>query len=155
MSKWSERLGQAASRHASRAAVDAVRGQKDGIRAYRLAGRIFFWCGIGWLLLTLIPVLCKNPFRDWGWMLVLSAIQIVVGLVLVFLSKKSKGFQKWAEKDFRNWLKLEEKFAQKVRIGKVTLPMTYGDAFALIVLGVIGLILMVILGIGSLQGWVK
>lgn len=155
MSKWSDRFGQEASRHASRAAVDAVRGQTDGVRGYRLAGRILFWCGIGWLLLTLIPVLCKDPFRHWGWMLVLSAIQIVVGLALVFLSRRSKRFQKWAEKDFRKGQKLEEKFTQKVRIGKVTLPMTHGVAFALMVLGAIGLILVVILGIGALQGWVE
>lgn len=155
MSKWSDRFGQEASRHASRTAVDAVRGQTDGVRGYRLAGRILFWCGIGWLLLTLIPVLCKDPFRHWGWMLFVSVIQIVVGLALMFLSRKSKRFQKWAEKDFRKGQQLEDKLTQKVRIGKVTSPMTHGDAFALMVLGAIGLILVVILGIGALQGWVE
>lgn len=155
MSRLSDWFGQEVSRHASKVATDVVRGQKDGASAYRLGGKILFGCGIGWLLLSLIPIACKNPLSDWGWMLILAAFHIVVGIVLVFLSQKSKRFQEWADKDFRKSLKEQEKSRKKVRIRKATLPITYGDVLALKVLGIIAIILIVILGIGYLQGWVE
>ena len=52
---------------------------------------------------------------------------------------------------FRRTLTLRK----KVQIGKVTLPITYGDTLALKVLGVIAIIFIVILGIGCLQGWLE
>ena len=52
-------------------------------------------------------------------------------------------------------LKEQEKLRKKVQIGKVTLPITYGDTLALKVLGVIAIIFIVILGIGCLQGWLE
>lgn len=73
----------------------------------------------------------------------------------MFLSKKSKRFQEWADKDFRKSLKNQEKLKKKVQIRKKILPITYGDVFALKVLAIIAVILIVILGIGYLQGWVK
>lgn len=72
-------------------------------------------------------------------MLILAAINIVLGIVLVFLSKKSKRFEEWANKDFHKSLKEQEKLKKKVQIGKVTLPITYGDTLALKVLGVIAI----------------
>lgn len=155
MSRLSDWFSQEISRNASKTAVDIVRAQKDGVGAYRVGGIIFLGCGIGWILLSLIPIICKNPLSDWGWMLILAAIQIVAGIVLVFLSKKSKRFQEWADKDFRKSLKNQEKLKKKVQIGKRTLPITYGDIFALKVLVIIAVILIIILGIGYLQGWVK
>lgn len=155
MSRLSDWFSQEISRNASKTAVDIVRAQKDGVVAYRVGGIILLGCGIGWILLSLIPIICKNSLSDWGWMLILAAIQIVAGIVLVFLSKKSKRFQEWADKDFRKSLKNQEKLEKKVQIGKRTLPITYGDIFALEVLVIIAVILIIILGIGYLQGWVK
>lgn len=155
MSRLSDWFSQEISRNASKTAVDIVRAQKDGVGEYRVGGIILLGCGIGWILLSLIPIICKNPLSDWGWMLILAAIQIVAGIVLVFLSKKSKRFQEWADKDFRKSLKNQEKLKKKVQIGKRTLPITYGDIFALKVLVIIAVILIIILGIGYLQGWVK
>lgn len=152
MSDW---FSQEISRNASKTAVDIVRAQKDGVVAYRVGRIILLGCGIGWILLSLIPIICKNPLSDWDWMLILAAIQIVAGIVLVFLSKKSKRFQEWADKDFRKSLKNQEKLKKKVQIGKRTLPITYGDIFALKVLVIIAVILIIILEIGYLQGWVK
>lgn len=155
MSRLSDWFSQEISRNASKTAVDIVRAQKDGVVAYRVGGIILLGCGIGWILLSLIPIICKNSLSDWGWMLILAAIQIVAGIVLVFLSKKSKRFQEWADKDFRKSLKNQEELKKKVQIGKRTLPITYGDIFALEVLVIIAVILIIILGIGYLQGWVK
>lgn len=155
MSRLSDWFSQEISRNASKTAVDIVRAQKDGVVAYRVGRIILLGCGIGWILLSLIPIICKNSLSDWGWMLILAAIQIVAGIVLVFLSKKSKRFQEWADKDFRKSLKNQEKLKKKVQIGKRTLPITYGDIFALEVLVIIAVILIIILGIGYLQGWVK
>ena len=50
-------------------------------------------------------------------------------------------------------LKKKKKLEEKITIGKVTLPMTYGDILALKILGIIAVILIVILGIGYWQGW--
>ena len=155
MNRLSDWFGQEISGNASKTAADIVRAQKDGVGAYSIGGIILSGCGIGWILLSFIPIICKNPLSDWGWMPILSAIHIVLGIVLVFLSKKSKGFQEWANKNFRKSLKEQEKLRKKVQIGKVTLPITYGDTLALKVLGVIAIILIVILGIGCLQGWLE
>lgn len=154
MGNLSDWFGQVLSRRASKAAVDAVSTQKDGASAYRTGGKILLGCGIAWLLLSLIPIVCKNPLGEWGWMLILAAVQIGVGTSLVVLSKKSKRFQAWAEKDFRKSLKEREDLAKKVQIGKRTLPISRGDLLALKALGIIAVILLAVLGIGYLQGWV-
>lgn len=85
----------------------------------------------------------------------MAILHIAVGIVLVFLSKKSKRFQEWADKDFRKSLKKQEKLRKKVQIEKMILPITYGDVLAFKVLVMIAVILIVILGIGCLQGWVE
>ena len=154
MSKLSNFFGQEVSRQASKAATDAVWAQENGASAYSLSGKIFAGCGVGWILMSFIPIACKNPMSDYIWMWILAAIQIVPGTILVILSKKSKRFQKWADKDFEKSLKKKEKLVEKVKVGKVTLPMTHGDVLALKILGIIAIIFIVILGIGYLQGWV-
>lgn len=90
---------------------------------------------------------------DYIWMWILAVIQIVPGIIIVILSKKSKRFQEWAIRDFEKDLKKKKKLEEKITIGKVTLPMTYGDILALKILGIIAVILIVILGIGYWQGW--
>ena len=84
----------------------------------------------------------------------MAVIQIVPGIIIVILSKKSKRFQKWADKDLKKGINKKKKLEEKVKIGKVTLPMTHGDVLALIILGSLAITLIVILGIGYLQGWV-
>ena len=153
MSKFSDLFGQEVSRQASKAASDAVWAQENGTSAYSLGGKIFVGCGAVWILLSFIPIACKNPMSDYIWMWILAAIQIVPGIVLVILSKKSKRFQEWAIRDFEKDLKKKKKLEEKITIGKVTLPMTYGDILALKILGIIAVILIVILEIGYWQGW--
>lgn len=154
MSKLSDLFGQELSRRASKAAVDAVWAQGNGTSAYNLAGKIFVGCGVMWLLLSLIPIACKNPMNDYIWMWILAAIQIIPGAIFVILSKKSKRFQEWADKNYEKGLKKKKKLEEKVIVGKVTLPMTYGDILALKILGIIAIIFVAILGIGYLHGWV-
>lgn len=146
---------QEASRKAAKAAADALWAQKNGVAAYSLGGKIIVGCGIGWALLSIIPILCKTPISECLWMLILAGVQIIAGVILIALSKKSKRFQDWAEKDFKKDLRKKEKLETKVKIGKVTLPMTYGDILALKILGVATVILLVIIGIGLIQGWVE
>lgn len=143
-------FGQEASRQASKAAVEACRSQKDGVSAYRLGGKIIFGCGVCWILLSLIPVACKTPWNECWWMIILGIIQIVAGILLEVLCKKSARFQKWADKDFTKSLKKEQQLQEKVKIGKHVWPMTYGDVLALKVSGVLAVILIVILVIAKL-----
>lgn len=155
MSKLSNLFGQEVSCQASEVAADLIWTQKNGTSAYSLCGKILTGCGVTWMVLTFIPIACKNPMSDYIWMWILAAIQIVPGIVLVILSKKSKRFQEWATKDFEKGLKKKKKLEEKLKIGKVTLPMTHGDVLALKILGIIAVILIVILEVGHLQGWVK
>ena len=155
MSKLSNLFRQEVSHQASKVATDLVWAQQSGTGAYSLSGKIFIGCGVAWIVLSFIPIACKNPMSDYIWMWILAAIQIVPGTILVILSKKSKRFQEWATRDFERGLKKKKKLEEKITIGKVTLPMTYGDILALKILGIIAVILIVILGIGYLQGWVK
>ena len=155
MSKLPNLFGQDVSRQASKVATDLVWAQQNGTGAYSLSGKIFIGCGVAWIVLSFIPIACKNPIGDYIWMWILVAIQIVPGIVLVILSKKSKRFQEWATRDFEKGLKKKRKLEEKIKIGKVTLPMTHGDVLAFKILGIIVVILIVILGIGYLQGWVK
>ena len=152
MSKLSNLFGQEVSRQASKVATDIVWAQQNGTGAYSLSGKIFIGCGVAWIVLSFISIACKNPIGDYIWMWILAAIQIVPGIVLVILSKKSKRFQEWAIRDFEKDLKKKKKLEEKITIGKVTLPMTYGDILALKILGIIAVILIVILGIGYWQG---
>lgn len=154
MGKFSSFLGQSLSYKGSKAATDALWATDNGTAAYRLGGKIFIVCGIGWVLLSLIPIFCGTPIREWVWMVVVAAIQIIPGTVILILSKKSKRFQKWAERDFRKGLEKKKNLEEKAKIGKVTLPMTNGDVFALKILGVLALLLVAILGIGYVRGWV-
>ena len=85
MNRLSDWFGQEISGNTSKTAADIVRAQKDGVGAYSIGGIILSGCGIGWILLSFIPIICKNPLSDWGWMLILAAIHIVLGIVLVFL----------------------------------------------------------------------
>ena len=154
MGKLSNLFGQELSRTAAKAAADAVWEQKNGASAYNLSGKIFVGSGVGWILLSLIPIACKNPISDYIWMLILAAIQIILVTIFVVLSKKSKRFQEWADKDFKKDLERRKKLEERVTIGKTTLPITHGDVLAFKILGVIAVILIVILGIGTFQGWV-
>ena len=105
MGKLSNLFGQELSRTAAKAAADAVWEQKNGASAYNLGGKIFVGCGVAWIVFSFIPIACKNPIGDYIWMWILAAIQIVPGIVLVILSKKSKRFQEWAIRDFEKDLK--------------------------------------------------
>lgn len=154
MRKISDLFGSEMSAKASRAATDALWQTGNGVSAYCLGGKIFAGCGVGWLLISFIPIACKNPVREWLWMWILAAAQIVLGSLLVVLSKKSKKFQEWAAKDFKKGLEKKKKLEEKVTIGKVTMPITNGDALALKICGLLILLLGVILGIGYWQGWV-
>lgn len=110
MNRLSDWFGQEISGNTSKTAADIVRAQKDGVGAYSIGGIILSGCGIGWILLSFIPIICKNPLSDWGWMLILAAIHIVLGIVLVFFSKSLK--------DFKNGLiKLSQKLkgARKIK----------------------------------------
>lgn len=86
MNRLSDWFCQEISGNISKAAADIVRAQKDGVGAYSIGGIILSGCGIGWILLSFIPIICKNPLSNWGgWMPILAAIHIVLGIVLVFL----------------------------------------------------------------------
>lgn len=154
MRKISDLFGGEMSVKTSKAATDALWQTGNGVSAYCLGGKIFAGCGIGWLLISCIPIACKNPMSDCMWIWILAAIQIALGILLVILSKKSKRFQTWADKDFKKGLDKKKKLEDKVKLGKVTLPITNGDVLALKICGLLILILVVILGIGYLQGWV-
>lgn len=139
MRKVSDLFGKNVSVTASKAAVDALLAQDNGTEAYSLFGKIIALCGVGWLLITLIPIFCGTKLSEWIWMLIIGIIQIVVGITFVILTKKSENFQKWANKDFEKELKNQKKYKEKVRIklgeDEKTLPITHGDvlAFKLIV----------------------
>ena len=153
MSKLPNLFGQEVSRQASKVVTDLVWAQQNGTGSYSLSGKIFIGCGVAWIVLSFIPIACKNQIGDYIWMWILAAIQIVPGIVLVILSKKSKRFQEWATRDFEKGLKTKKQLEEKIKIGKVTLPMTHGDVLAFKILGIIAVILIVILGIGYWQGW--
>lgn len=127
MRKIPDLLGNEVSAKTSKAVTDALWQTGNGVSAYYLGGKIFAGCGIGWLLLSFIPIACKNPISDCIWMWILAAVQIALGILLVILSKKSKRFQVWADKDFQKALKI---------------------------CGIFIVIIIVLLGIGYLQGWV-
>lgn len=155
MSKLSDMFSQEVSRQASKAAVDAVWAQGDGTDAYNLCGKIILGCGFGWVLISIIPFACKVPLGEMFWVFILAAIHIIAGALLIVLSKKSKRFQQWADKDFEKGMEKRKKLEEKAKIGNITLPFSNGDILALKILGVIFAIIFIILGIGILQGWVK
>ena len=149
MSKLSENFfRQDTARRASKAATDALWSQGDGTSAYNLMGKIYIGCGVGWILISFIPIACKTPVSECIWMWIFAAIQIIPGIILVILSKKSKRFQKWADKNFEKGLKTKEKLESKVKVGNVTLPMTYGEVLVFTILGIIILIIIVLCIIG-------
>ncbi|MFR5601694.1 MAG: hypothetical protein ACLTKI_04770 [Lachnospiraceae bacterium] len=156
MSKLSKFFGREVSRQAGKRAASALWSQKNGAGAYHLFGMIFSGCGVAWILLSFIPMACKASLRVCIWMWILAVIQIVPGTILMILSKKSKRFQKWADKDYEKGLEEKKKLEEKVTIGKgkVILPMTHGDVLAFKILGVIFAILILVMVIGTLQGWV-
>ncbi len=154
MRKISDLLRQEVSAKAAKAATDVLWQEGNGIGAYCLGGKILLGCGVGWGLLTLIPIICKTPMREYIWMPVLAAVQIIVGGALIILSKKSKRFQEWALRDFQKSLKQKKKLEEKVKAGKRTLPVTHGDVLALKICGVIVAVIIIVIGIGYLQGWV-
>lgn len=155
MSKLFNLFGQGAAHQASKVATDLVWAQENGVSAYNLGGKIFTGCGAAWIILSFIPIACKCPMSDYIWMWILAAIQAAIGIGLIILAKKSKRFQVWAAKNFEKGLKQKQELEEKVKIGQVVLPLTHGDVLALKILGIIVAILVVILGIGYLQGWVQ
>lgn len=154
MRKIPDLLGDIVSAKSSKAVTDALWQTGNGVITYYLGGKIIAGCGIGWLLLSFIPITCKTPISDCIWMWILAAVQIALGILLVILSKKSKRFQIWADKDFQKGLKKKKKLEEKVKIGKVTLPITNGDVLAVKICVPLIMIIVVLLGIGYLQGWV-
>ena len=66
MNRLSDWFCQEISGNVSKAAADIVRAQKDGVGAYSIGGIILSGCGIGWILLSFIPIICKNPLSNWG-----------------------------------------------------------------------------------------
>ena len=66
MNRLSDLFCQEISGNVSKAAADIVRAQKDGVGAYSIGGIILSGCGIGWILLSFIPIICKNPLSNWG-----------------------------------------------------------------------------------------
>jgi hypothetical protein len=154
MSKLSNLFGQELSRQAGKAATEALWRQKNGANAYRLGGWIFVGCGVGWMLLSIIPIACKSPLSACIWMWILAAIQIIPGAIFIILSKRSKKFQEWADRDFEKDLIKKKKLEEKVKFGAVSLSMTYGDVLAFKILGVIAIMLIAALAVGTLQGWV-
>jgi hypothetical protein len=131
-----------------------MNGQQDGKRAYGLAGWIFIGCGILWILISLIPITCKTPVKECMWMWIVGASQLILGTALLALKSRSAKFQMWADQDYAKYLKQKEQLEQKVKVGRTTLPMTNGDVLALKFLGVIVIVLIVWLAVGSAQGWV-
>lgn len=150
MRKTSDLIEKAMSAKAGRAAADALWRIGNGAGAYCLGGKIIAGCGIGWFMISFIPIVCKNPASDWMWMWILAAVQLVLGILLVVLCKKSKRFQIWADKDFKRSLDKQAKLEEKVKIGKVTLPVTNGDVLALKICILIIAIIVIALGIGYL-----
>ena len=80
MRKVSDLFGKNVSVTASKAAVDALLAQDNGTEAYSLFGKIIALCGVGWLLITLIPIFCGTKLSEWIWILIIGIIQIVVGM---------------------------------------------------------------------------
>ena len=66
MNRLSDLFCQEISGNVSKAAADIVRAQKDGVGAYSIGGIILSGWGIGWILLSFIPIICKNPLSNWG-----------------------------------------------------------------------------------------
>ena len=153
LSKLFKKLfGQEAARQASKAATDAIWKQENGTDAYSMIGKIVIGCGAGWIAISIIPILCKTPVRECIPLWIAGAAHIVLGALLIILSKKSKKFQKWAEKDFDKSLEKMVELTDKVKVGKVTLPITHGDILAFKFLGIVLLILVVAMVIGTLRG---
>lgn len=155
MKKLPNPFTQGLSIEASRATVDAVWSQGNGVDAYDLCGKIFVGCGVGWALMALAPIACGSPFGDCLWMFAVAAAHIVVGALIVILSMKSDRFQAWALRSFEKDLDRRAKMQSKLVLGDKTLRATYGDAIALAALTVIAGIIAVVLLIGTARGWVK
>lgn len=153
MRKIPDLLGNIVSAKSGKTITDTLWQTGNGVSTYYLGGKIIAGCGIGWLLLSFIPIACKTPISDCIWMWIFAAVQIALGMLLVILSKKSKKFQIWANKDFQKGLKKKKKLEEKVKIGKVTLPITNGDILAVKICVPLIMIIVVLLGIGYLQGW--
>ena len=83
----------------------------------------------------------------------MSKIKLSFDAVKPFVDKAGtlakQGFQSLSKlvqnRDFQKGLKKKERYGEKVRIGKSTLPMTYGDLLALKILGVMAAILLLVL----------
>lgn len=81
--------------------------EKYGIKFYSYAGKIFIGCGILWFFLTKYITTMPQDFEKYNVYLffalcyIFSAIQILLGIVLLYLSKKSKRFRKWANSDVK------------------------------------------------------
>lgn len=155
MKKLPNPFTQGLSIEASRAAVDAVWSQGNGVDAYDLCGKILIACGVAWGLIMLIPLACGSTPGDCLWMVVVAAAQIATGSAVTILARKSGRFQGWALRSFEKDLDRRAKMQPRLVLGDKTLRATYGDAIALAVLTVIAGIIAVVLLIGTARGWVK
>ena len=87
MSKFSDLFGQEVSRQESKAASDAVWAQENGTSAYSLGGKIFVGCGAVWILLSFIPIACKNPISNYICRWIISPKQNHTLTIIFILSK--------------------------------------------------------------------
>lgn len=144
MRKLSDYVKNEISRNASKYAANMVMSHGDGVSAWRAVGKIIFGCGIGWVLLSILPVMYEVPITDYLWMLILAIIQIAAGIAIVVLCNISKSFQKWVEKDYKKSLKEQKIMMEKVKWHGKTLPFTHGDVLALKMISIISVFLICI-----------
>lgn len=87
----------------------------EGEGYYLGVGQIFLICGIGFLILTIFISLLPQDYEKYNIPLffgILYAISFglsLLGMVLIILSKKSKKFQNWAEKELLSFGKHQMK----------------------------------------------
>lgn len=155
MKKLADIFTRGLSIEVSKTAVDAIWSQDDGVDAYSLCGKIIMGCGVAWAAISFVPFVLGTSPGDYLWMPIVGMVQIVVGALVVILARKSNRFQAWAlrsfEKDLDRWAKMQSQLV----IGDKTMRATYGDAVALAVVAVIAAIIVIVMAIGSVQGWVQ
>lgn len=111
------------SNHLAKKKPEKSEEDRYGMKFYSGAGKIFLICGIGWLFLTKFITTLPQDFEKYNVYLffavlyIISAIQILLGVILLCLCKKSKRFQAWAEKDVNKVMEREQQAYEK-KLGK-------------------------------------
>lgn len=80
---------------------------------YEIVGLSFLMCGIGWFVLSIIPITCGSPIKECLWMWIFGMVQIILGIILTLLDRKSLKFQAWALKDFQKMMERDLKKRKK------------------------------------------